>query len=152
MPSRSPDHECAAPRDTGDYGFGRARDVAFDAVQTLWRRRKTAGMQQVDIARAIGRDAAWVNRSLRGPGNWTLRTLGELVQAMNGELEITVHGMEDAVPTRANYHAYADYEPAAIHVRVTQPSPVPNTVAATTSIDQTHLFRRLGMTGTADVS
>jgi hypothetical protein len=153
MPSPLPDHECNAAHDAGDYGFARARDIAFDAVQSLWRRRKDSDMKQVDLAHAIARSPAWVNRSLRGPGNWTLRTLGELVQGMNGELEITVHGIEDALPIRPNFHAYADYEAAAVHVRVTQPSPAPNTVSAVTSTDQAQLFKRLRATSAlADVS
>jgi hypothetical protein len=61
--------------------------------------------------RAIGRDTAWVSRSLRGPGNWTLRTLGELVEALNGEIEIKIHALEDSPSTNSNYHAYAGYEP-----------------------------------------
>lgn len=146
MPSPSPDHECSAARDAGDYGFARARDIAFDAVQALWRRRKDAGMKQIDVAYAIGREPAWVNRSLRGPGNWTLRTLGQLVHGMNGELEITVHAMEDPVLARPNFHAYADYEPAAVQVRVMQPSPAPSTMVASTSTDQTQLLKRLGLT------
>ena len=118
MPSPSPDHQCSAADDVADYGFARARDIAFDAVQSLWRRRKQAGMKQIDIAHTINRNPTWVNRSLRGPANWTLRTLGELVQGMNGELEITVHGLEDAPFARPNFDAYADYEPAAICLRV----------------------------------
>lgn len=153
MPSRLPDHECKATHDAGDYGFARARDIAFDAVQSLWRRRKESGLKQIDVAHAIGRSPTWVNRSLHGPGNWTLRTLGELVQGMNGEVEIIVHGIEDAPLARPNFHAYADYEPAAVHVRITQPSPVPNTVSATTSADQAQLFERLrAIRATADVS
>lgn len=147
MPSPLPDHECNSAHEAADYGFARVRDVAFDAVQALWRRRKNSGMKQIDIAHTIGRSPAWVNRSLRGPGNWTLRTLGELVQGMNGEVEITVYGVDDAPATRTNFHAYADYEPAAVQVRVTQPSPVPSTVSATTSPDQAQLFKRLHATG-----
>jgi hypothetical protein len=144
MPSRLPNHQCLA-RDAADYGFARARDIAFDAVHGLWRRRSAEGMKQVDIARAIGRDAAWVCRSLRGPGNWTLRTIGELVYGMNGELEIAVHGIEDPLPERPNFHAYAGYEPAAVQVRVTQPSPAPNTLSTTNSVDQAQLYNRFVM-------
>jgi hypothetical protein len=97
-------------RDRADYGFARARDLAFDAVQSLWRRRRSQGMKQIDIARALDREPAWVNRSLRGPGNWTLRTFGELVEALNGEIDISVHALEDPLPTAVNYHAYAGYE------------------------------------------
>lgn len=94
-----------------DYGFARARDVAFDAVQTLWHRRRNQGVKQTDIATFLGRDPAWVNRKMRGPGNWTLRTIGELVEALDGEIEINVYGMEDFVSPKPNFHAYAGYEP-----------------------------------------
>ena len=53
-------------------------DLAFDAVSNLWRRRQSEGMKKKDIAEALGRDPAWVSRSLSGPGNWTLTTFGEL--------------------------------------------------------------------------
>jgi predicted transcriptional regulator len=93
MTSQSPARK-SKHRDRGDYGFARARDLAFDAVQSLWRKRKSEGMKQVDIAKALDRSPAWVNRSLQGPGNWTLRTLGELVEALNGEIEISVYAIE----------------------------------------------------------
>src|SRR5947209_3442647 len=100
-------------RDRADYGFARARDLAFDAVQSLWRRRRSEGIKQIDIAKALDREPAWVNRSLRGPGNWTLRTFGELVEALNGEVDISVHALEDPLPIALNYHAYAGYETTA---------------------------------------
>ncbi|HVH74508.1 MAG TPA: hypothetical protein VM755_06295 [Stellaceae bacterium] len=98
------------PRELADYGFARARDIAFDAIQVLWRRRRAEGMRQADIVAAIGRDAGWVSRNLRAPGNWTLRTIGELVEALNGELEIIVLPKEDAPEHPSNYHAYMGYE------------------------------------------
>jgi len=98
------------PRELADYGFARARDIAFDAIQALWRRRRSEGMKQTDIVAAIGRDAGWVSRNLRGPGNWTLRTIGELVEALNGELEIIVHANEDPPERLANYSAYAEHD------------------------------------------
>lgn len=98
------------PRDVTDCGFARARDIAFDAIQTLWRRRQGEGMRQMDIVTVIDRDAGWVSRNLRAPGNWTLRTIGELVEALNGELEIVVHAKEDPPERPANYSAYAGYE------------------------------------------
>jgi len=98
--SREPKSES---QNRADYGFACARDVAFDAVQSLWRKRKAEGMKQTDIAKALGHHPAWVNRNLRGPGNWTLRTFGELVEAMNGEIEITVYGIESHVLPGSNY-------------------------------------------------
>ena len=98
------------PRERGDYGFARARDIAFDAVQTLWRRRRSEGMRQTDIVKAIGRQPAWVSRNLRAPGNWTLRTIGELIEALDGELEIIAHPLEELPEKPRNYSAYAGYE------------------------------------------
>ena len=90
-----------------DYTFARARDAAFDAIHRLWERRRNEGMTQKDIVLAIDRQPAWVSRSLRGPGNWTLRTISDLALALRGEIEIKVHALEDhELP---NYHAYAEY-------------------------------------------
>ena len=96
------------PEQRRDYGFARVRDTAFDAIQVLWRRRKAAGLKQTDIASAIKRHPTWVSRSLRAPGNWTLRTIGELAEAMNGEVEIIVHAIEDPPTERRNYSVYDD--------------------------------------------
>ncbi|MGA3006066.1 MAG: hypothetical protein ABSE20_30605 [Acetobacteraceae bacterium] len=96
-------------REQGDYGFARVRDQAFDAVQTLWRRRQAEGMRQKDIAAFLGRKPAWVSRNLSAPGNWTLRTFGEFMQALGGEAEITVHAVEDTVGGTRNHDAYDGY-------------------------------------------
>jgi hypothetical protein len=98
------------PEDRAIYSFARTRDLAFDAVHALWRRRVAEGMTQKQIADAIGKDAGWVSKNLRGPGNWTLRTIGAFVEALHGEIDITIHPLEDPVPTRQNFHAYAGYE------------------------------------------
>ncbi|WP_342728379.1 helix-turn-helix transcriptional regulator [Bradyrhizobium sp. B097] len=95
----------------GDYGFARVRDAAYDAVMELWRRRKAEGMTQAQLAEALGGDTGWLSRNLRGPGNWTLRTVGRFVEALNGEVELKVHGLEDPLPAPPNYHAYIGYEP-----------------------------------------
>jgi hypothetical protein len=110
MISQSSSLPALRPRELADYGFARARDLAFDAIQTLWRRRQSQGMRQIDIVTKIGRDAGWVSRNMRAPGNWTLRTIGELVEALDGELEIVVHAKEDPLERLANFSAYAGYE------------------------------------------
>jgi hypothetical protein len=97
-------------REQGDYGFARVRDQAFDAVQTLWRRRQAEGMRQKDIAVFLGRKPAWVSRNLSAPGNWTLRTFGEFMQALGGEAEIQVHAVEDVVSGARNGDAYDGYD------------------------------------------
>jgi transcriptional regulator with XRE-family HTH domain len=99
------------PDERADYGLSRVRDAAYDAVMDLWRRRKAAGMTQAQLADAMGGDTGWVSRNLRGPGNWTLRTVGRFVEALNGEVELKVHGLEDPLTVPPNYHAYVGYEP-----------------------------------------
>jgi len=97
-------------REQGDYGFARVRDQAFDAVQDLWRRRQAEGMRQKDIAAFLGRKPAWVSRNLSAPGNWTLRTFGEFMQALGGEVEILVHPIENKVVAGRNGAAYGGYD------------------------------------------
>lgn len=98
------------PQDLAAFGAARARDAAFDAVRDLWDRRKSEGMKQVELAQAIGRDPGWVSKTLSGPANWTMRSFGELVAAMHGEVIISVRAIEDAavdVPIRDEYRAVA---------------------------------------------
>ena len=97
------------PRELADYGFARVRDIAFDAVNALWRRRRDGGMKQVELARIIGRDPGWISKNLSGPGNWTLRTFGELVEGLDGRIVINVYPSEEAPSTRDNYSAYHDH-------------------------------------------
>jgi transcriptional regulator with XRE-family HTH domain len=99
-----------APRELEAFGFARARDVAFNAVRELWKRRRDQGMTQRDLAAKIGRDPAWISRKLQGPGNWTLRTIGAFVVALNGEIEIKIHDLDGASNHRMNYSgAYEEY-------------------------------------------
>ena len=75
-------------------------------------------MKQSDIADRLGKDTAWVSRQLSGPGNWTLRTLGELCEALDGELEIIAHRIEVPAHPNGNYHAYAGYGAAPNNVQM----------------------------------
>jgi hypothetical protein len=100
------------PKERRDYGFARVRDLAFDAVRVLWTRRQKEGWQQSDIVRNIDSDPGWVSKKLRSPGNWTLRTFGELVEALDGEVEIIAHAKEDIKDSRQNHSAYDGYGPS----------------------------------------
>lgn len=88
-----------------ERGYVRARDAAFYAVQRLWEKRSVENnLSQKDIAEFLGRDAAWVSRALRGPANWTMRTLGELVESLDGVIEIKVTPSEEM--PNDNYDIY----------------------------------------------
>ncbi|MEA2889169.1 MAG: hypothetical protein QOD11_3529 [Bradyrhizobium sp.] len=110
-----------SPSERREFGFARARDAAFDAVSTLWNRRQSEGMTQTDIANALGSDPGWVSKNLRGPGNWTLRTFGALVEALNGEARITIRALDDPPQILSNYHAYVGYEPQTATTSVRTP-------------------------------
>jgi transcriptional regulator with XRE-family HTH domain len=134
MPSQSNFKIDLTPDERRDFGFIRIRDIAFDAVQSLWRRRQTEGMTQADLASAINADAAWVSKNLRGPGNWTLRTFGAFVEALHGEAQITVRAIEDPLPIRANSHAYVDYDPVTTAAVNTLSRKPPDIARTTTSM------------------
>jgi transcriptional regulator with XRE-family HTH domain len=93
-----------------DYGFARVKDLAFDAVSSLWRKRQAQGFTQKELADRIGRDPAWISRQLRGPGNWTFRTFGALVEALDGEAEIVVEAMDALQTNKSNFDAYAAHD------------------------------------------
>ena len=93
------------PAFTRDIGFARARDIVFDAVHELWRKRRASGFTKRKIAETLDRDPAWVSRALSGPGNWTLRTFGELVEALDGHIEVKVLPREEIVESNYDFHA-----------------------------------------------
>jgi hypothetical protein len=86
--------------------FIRVRDAAFDAVYDLWVRRKAEGVTQKDISETLGRDPGWVSRALAGPSNWTLKTIGELADALNGDVSIKLTPRENHICK--NYDIYSD--------------------------------------------
>jgi transcriptional regulator with XRE-family HTH domain len=93
-----------------DYGFARVRDVAFQAVMSLWRKRQEEGLTQLELAKRLGKDPGALSRALNAPGNWTMRTFGELVAALNGEAEISVAPLEEPAKTARNSDAYSGYD------------------------------------------
>lgn len=98
-----------AKRDLAEFGAARLRDQVFDAVLNLWRRRHSEGWTQKQVAEAIGRDRGWVSKNLSGPGNWTLKTAGAFIQALDGEAQIHVSALEEPPEDRSNYDAYDGY-------------------------------------------
>lgn len=90
------------------FGFARVRGKAFSAVRHLWSLRESQGWTQAKLAERMERDPAWVSRKLSGPTNWTLKTFGELANAMDGEVEITVCDLNVA-PELSNHDAYSGY-------------------------------------------
>src|ERR1700733_4711271 len=79
------------PQDRADYGSARARDLLFDAVIDLWRDRLAQGKGSINhLSLRIGRSPRWVKRALSGPEGWTLKTFGQLVEALEGDIEVCI--------------------------------------------------------------
>lgn len=91
-----------------NFGFARTRDLAFGAVRKLWNARQAQGMTQADLASRLNRDRGWVSKRLSGPTNWTLRTFGDLVDALDGEVEIRIADLREPQNVE-NYDAYSGY-------------------------------------------
>lgn len=94
----------ASPEDERKLNVLRVRDAAFDAVRDLWNFRKSQGMTQADLCKAMDRDSGWLSRNLGGPGNWTLKTFGEFVGSLDGYVKIVVTPREHVAPS--NYDIY----------------------------------------------
>ena len=109
------DQQIIKNRDLAEFGAARLRDQVFDAVRRLWHRRRSEGWTQKQLAEAIGRDRGWVSKNLNMPGNWTLRTAGELIQALEGEAEIDIVPLEQPTAPTGNYDAYDGYISRGFH-------------------------------------
>lgn len=96
-----------SPKENASYGEELAKSAAHLAVRELWARRLRDGVTQEQIAASIGKDPAWLSRTMKGPANWTLKSLGALVVALDGKLNIQVEAVEDDTSiTTANFNAY----------------------------------------------
>ena len=88
--------------DRRKYGAARIRNAAFAEIIALWRKRKSQGMKQKEFAKRLDRDTGWLSKELRGPGNWRLKTIGAMVEALDGEIEIRVYDINDRALSREN--------------------------------------------------
>lgn len=71
------------------YGRAITRVQVASAIWALWdRMRQEQGVDQQWLADRMGKDKSWASRLLKGPGNWTLDTVGEILEAMGGRLTL----------------------------------------------------------------
>ncbi len=100
-----------SPSDRAQYGAAVARDVAFDAILSLWRRRDSEKWTRKRAAESIGKDEGWFSKQFQGPRNWTMETFGALVMALDGDVQIIVKAIEDVIQSHGNnYDAYAEMD------------------------------------------
>ena len=111
--------------DRARYGAAVAKDVAFDAVQALWRRRQAEKWTLKQAAENVGKDEGWMCKQFQGPRNWTMETFGTLIQALNGEVRIVIDAIEDFAKSRDNYDAYAEMDDLSPHMPLLPLNPKP---------------------------
>jgi hypothetical protein len=71
------------------YGKTTTRLQVATAVWSLWERlRKEHGLDQQWLADRMGKDKSRASRLLNAPGNWTLDTVGEILEAMGGRITL----------------------------------------------------------------
>ena len=77
------------PMTTQDKGYARAavRLKVSRAVWTLWDQlRREQGVDQTWLVDRLGSNKGRVSRLLNGSGNWTLDTVADLLEAMEGRI------------------------------------------------------------------
>lgn len=75
----------------GDKGYARTatRLMIAGAVWDLWERlRREQGVDQQWLAGRLNKNKSRVSRLLKGPGNWTIDTVADLLEAMEGRLTV----------------------------------------------------------------
>lgn len=87
----------------------RIRDAMFDAINELWRQRQSEGTMQKDIGEFLDKDPAWVSRVFSGPSNWTLKTCGDLIEALDGVVFIQAIAAEE-LKCKSNFNIYAEVD------------------------------------------
>lgn len=87
------------------YGAELVKNEAFSAIRALLELRLEQGKSQKEIAASIGKDEGWLSRNLAGPANWTFKTFGVLVQALDGCAEVKVIPSEDIIKS-CNFDIY----------------------------------------------
>lgn len=100
------------PAERREMGELRVRDAAYDAVVRLWQERKKEGLSQKELSEFLEKDPAWVSKNLSGPGNWTLRTIGAFMEALNGHIQIKVVPLEKC-DEGSNFDFYKEFDRAA---------------------------------------
>lgn len=89
MSKRTRNLKVAKPISEADQAYARTmtRLMVSGAVWDLWDRiRKEQGLDQRWLAERLGKHESRVSRLLKEPGNWTIDTVADFLEAMNGRI------------------------------------------------------------------
>lgn len=112
-PSAEPVSEAAKT-----YGKTTTRLQVAAAVWSLWERlRSEHGFDQQWLADRMGKDKSRASRLLNAPGNWTLDTVGELLEAMGGRITLVEAHTYDEI-ARGKLNCASRSSPARMIVKI----------------------------------
>ena len=66
-----------------------SESLVEDAAELVARRMKEENVSKADLARKLGKSRAWVTQILAGSANMTIRTLAELMFALDSEVSLS---------------------------------------------------------------
>ena len=116
--------------------IGKIRDELNRALSEEQSRR---GLSKADLARAMGRDRAFVTRKLAGSSNMTLETLAAIAHALGRRVDVSVPSPERALGSNARPANGPSTDPFGGQLVVVQasgehsPAPLPPTVVTSGS-------------------
>ncbi len=92
----------------------RNRNLVYEAVV---RALEQSGLAKKDIASNIAKDPAQITRWLKGPSNWTLDTVSNLLLAVDAEITPHVTFFKDKMAQKSNHFHPVSLAPRAVAVR-----------------------------------
>jgi len=78
-----------------EYFRSRLQSRLHQLVLDEYIRQEDKGLNQAGLARRIGRKPEVVNRLLGAPGNWTLKTVSDLLLGMGAEPDFIIERLKD---------------------------------------------------------
>jgi len=74
--------------------------IYLDVVQRFAELAEQSGFTKKQLAEAVGKDAAQINRLFAEPGNWTLATISDLLLGMGCKLDHRVSSIHSLPKTK----------------------------------------------------
>lgn len=69
-------------------------NIYHDVMDRFVELAQTKGLTKKQLAESIDKDTGWLSKTFSKPGNWTLRTISDLLIAMESELSHEVTPLE----------------------------------------------------------
>lgn len=119
--------------DEADIGYARQRlknQVFTQLVSFFEEEANNRGITKRDLAAALDKDAAQLNRILKHPSNLTLETISDLLVALDAEMETRIVRFSQRLPTNYMHPMLAKIR---VQDTVVKPTPSPSPLTSDTA-------------------